>query len=342
MKSTFFIGIDIANKDFTVAVYQKTLKSEPLMFENIPNNEKGFKTFFNLLKKNKVDVKLSVFCMEHCGVYAEKLCAFLGNSKCKVSVEDPVRIRRAFSKLQPKTDALDAQRIAQYSFRYYDELKFWKPKTKITEEVQSFLTLREQLVKQSTALKNTITSQNKKHLVCEKAIEIARKALSEIKFSIKEIEKQLKVILEINAETRQKVQLLCSIPGVSNLLASHVLVHTNEFNETLNPKRLSSFLGICPNEYSSGTSVYRKPRSRQFGPSIIRKLLHLASLSLITHNKSFSDYYQRKVLEGKHKMVILNNIKNKLVKIIGAILKTNKPFVDGHISISPQFLRKAA
>jgi transposase len=95
---------------------------------------------------------------------------------------------------------------------------------------------------------------------------------------------------------------------------------------SLNYKQLNSFLGIAPNEHSSGSSVHGHPTSRHFGPSAIRKLLYLAALSVSTHRKQFRSYFLSRTQEGKPARVVLNNIENKLVKIICAVLRTNSPY----------------
>jgi transposase len=50
----------------------------------------------------------------------------------------------------------------------------------------------------------------------------------------------------------------------------------------------------------------------------------MASMSSTIHNKELKNYYQRKVAEGKNKKLVINNISNKLIKIITAIIKSKK------------------
>jgi transposase len=341
MKYSHYIGIDVGNSEIAVAVYSHTLSEKPLIFESILNSEKGFKNLKSLLSKAKIDLTKAIFCMEHCGVYGEKLCDFLHRLGYDVAVEDPIKIKRAFRKLQPKNDVMDSQRIAQYAYRFEDELTLWKPRTPVSQSLQCLLTLREQLVKQSTAIKNIIKSQKKKATPIQSVLDVSETTLSHLKVSIKQVEGKMKEELSKNAKTLKKVQLVCSIPGVSILLASHLVVLTNEFHKEVNPKKLASYLGICPNEYSSGSSVYKKPRSRGFGPSVIRKVLHMCAICICSKNQIFKDYMDRKVAQGKSKMAILNNIKNKVLKIIAAVLRDNQPFVPNHISLSPVLLQKA-
>jgi transposase len=140
---------------------------------------------------------------------------------------------------------------------------------------------------------------------------------------------------------RNIVALLISIPGVGLLLATHMLIALQSALQPDSPKSLAAFIGICPYENSSGTSVHHKPRSRRDGPSGLRKLLFLAALSVRTHNPQFKAYFLRKVQEGKPKQLVINNIANKLLKIMVAVLRTNTPFIPNYRSVNPRLLSTA-
>src|SRR5439155_9876300 len=114
--------------------------------------------------------------------------------------------------------------------------------------------------------------------------------------------------------------LLLTIPGVGLLLAAHILVLTQCATQPWCAAELASHLGLCPQERRSGKSMYARPTSRHYGPPVPRKLLHLAARSVSTHHPHFSAYYQRKVEQGKPKPLVLNNVANKLLRLICAIL----------------------
>jgi len=56
----------------------------------------------------------------------------------------------------------------------------------------------------------------------------------------------------------------------------------------------------------------------------------MCALSSIKNYKEFKDYYERKKLEGKHAMSILNAIKNKLVLRVFAVVKNERDYVDNY------------
>lgn len=54
------------------------------------------------------------------------------------------------------------------------------------------------------------------------------------------------------------------------------------------------------------------------------------------YDKNMEKYFLRKVAEGKNKKLVLNNIGNKLLKIIIALIKSNKPYIKNFVSIHPK------
>ena len=136
----------------------------------------------------------------------------------------------------------------------------------------------------------------------------------------------------------QVVTLLATAPGVGTLMAAHLLVISNGFQQALPYRRLAAYLGIAPLPYESGTSVRRLPKTRGYGPRIMRKLLHLAARSVVTHNKEFKRYYARKRAQGKPGLLVLNNVANKLLRLLCSMIKNNKPYIDGYVSVNPRLL----
>jgi hypothetical protein len=52
----------------------------------------------------------------------------------------------------------------------------------------------------------------------------------------------------------------------------------------------------------------------------------MAALSAIGCCQEIKDYYQRKVAEGKNKMLVLNAVRNKLIHRIFACVKQNRKY----------------
>jgi transposase len=333
IKKTTFIGIDIASKTFVSTIFN----SKKSITEEFDNNLEGYNYFVCWLKKHRVKTNSSIVIMEATGVYTEELCHYLYKNEYDVCVENPLKVKRAFGISPKKTDIIDSKRIAEYGFRFLDQIKLWQPPQEIIEEIKELLSLRENLVKQNTANKNRLKALKKKVIQNKLSVKLIKELIEMIESKIKEIINELKRLVIINKEIGFNYINLISIPGVSLLLASEIIGLTDNFNKTKDPREIASYLGISPNEHSSGTMT-KKPKSAGYGHSRIRKLLYLASCSIKNHNKEFRNYFNRKVLSGKHKGLVLNNISNKIIKIMCGIANSGKPFIQGYVSLSPSLV----
>ncbi len=63
---------------------------------------------------------------------------------------------------------------------------------------------------------------------------------------------------------------------------------------------------------------------------MVKSLLHLAALSAIQHCQELKTYYERKVAEGKNKMLVINNVRNKLVLRIFACIRDDRNYDENY------------
>jgi hypothetical protein len=59
----------------------------------------------------------------------------------------------------------------------------------------------------------------------------------------------------------------------------------------------------------------------------MKSLLSMASISAIQHGSELRLYYNRKLEEGKDKMLAINNVRNKLIARAFAVVKRGAPYV---------------
>jgi transposase len=335
----FYVGIDVSQDYFACSIF--SLPESPLQtLEDIPNDISGFEQLESWTILNQVSSDNCVICLEATGVYGESLCYWLLSKGYQVAVEPPLKVKRAFSEKSHKNDKVDSRKIAEYAYRYFDELRLWRPKSEIVEQLKVLLMTREQLVKQKTALNNTLKALKKKIVQTPFANKIYENNINLLKTQIKDIEKEIQKHIDKHPDFKNTVRFLDSITGVGLLLAANFLVITNGFENDLavHYRRAAAFIGICPYEHRSGSSVYKKPRIPKYGPAVLRKLLHLAARSVITHNENFNKYFTLKLAQGKNKSLIINNVANKLLKIMCAIIRTQRPYIKNYVSINPNSL----
>jgi transposase len=339
-RTNYYIGIDISAEQFSASCITDP---DNLVFptDKFQNSFEGFVNFLSVVNKHKIDSSETIICMEATGVYGENLSYFLASKGFNLCIEAPHKIKNKTKDSPRKNDFIDAKYIAEYAYRYSDKLSVWKPKQEILEQIQVLLTTREHLTVQLTANQNALKTLSYKHYQTPLANQIYNNTIIKLKEHIKEIDSEIKKLIDKDDSFKHKVSLAKSVPGVGLLLAANLLVLTNGFTKNLNHKKVAAYSGICPYEQQSGTSLNKKPRSKRCGPGKLRKLLYLASLSVRTHNIDFEKYFLRKVAEGKNKRVVINNISNKLLKIIFAVVSSGIRYNDNYKSINPGLLKSA-
>lgn len=336
MPSTVYVGIDPAAESFTASYLVKPgiSRTAPKPFNNAEEGIAGLEAW---LRSEDIDLSQVHFCIENTGVYSELIAYQLHRQKYALSLLDPRTIWKAFGDGLPKNDPLDSRRVAEYGFRYADKLRLWEPQEVIVEQISVILSTREQLVHQKTAASNSRSTLARKAIQTPVANEALDATIAHLKAQIDALTDELKRLIRSQPTLMQGATILMSAPGVSWLLSGHLIVITRGFTDIPSYRALAQYLGIAPNEHSSGTSVRKRDQSRGYGPPAIRKLLHLAARSRGTHHPRHARYYQEKVAAGKPKRLVLNNIANKLLKQLCAMLRSGTRYNPEHRSINPRY-----
>ena len=339
-KTEYVVGVDIGAESVSIAAL-KGPDGAGLAKLSVTNDPEGFEGLKGWLTKHSLTIENAAFCLEATGVYGEALCYYLCSRGFHVAVEPPLKVKRAFQQSAHKNDAVDARQIAEYGHRFFDELSWWTPPAAVLEQVRVLLTAREQFTGQKIANINALKALERKTITTRIAIQAYEQAIARLTQNIKEIDQEIKRLVKQDDSFNRVITAITSTPGIGMLLAANLVVMTSGFARTRNHKKIASYTGISPIEHSSGTSVYRRPRSRRFGPSRMRKLLYLAAMSVSTHDPAFRRYYLRKVAEGKPKRLVLNNIANKLLKVVCALVRSESIYIHNYRSVQPILLKTA-
>jgi transposase len=341
-KPEYYVGIDVASAQFTAAVGRMEQKWKIVVPPaEFVNEYDSFGQFLHWMETHQLGPHNVIVCMEATGVYNEVFAHFLVINHYTVAIEPPLKVKRAFAPVGHKTDPVDSCQIAEYAYRYYDELSAWQPRDEVLEQIQTLLTTREQFTTQRAAHQNALKALKRKKVRTPLAEKAHQNAISELHVHIKTLEEEIERLIDQDPDFRKRVELLLSVPGVGLLLAAHLLVLMQSEVEPPDPKQLAAFIGICPYQHKSGSSINFKPTSRHYGPPALRKLIFLAACSVRTHREQFKLYFLRKIAEGKPKKLVINNIANKLLKIICAVVRSGTPFVEDFHSVNPGLLKKA-
>jgi len=333
-RTTYSVGIDLAAATFVATVLESP-ETVKLAHKDFDNTAAGMAEMVTWLEAGGVGKDNTKICMEATGVYGEALAYFLAAAGWWVAVHAPLDVKRAFYPTGHKNDPVDSRQIAEYVLRFEDRLRRFEPKKPVLEQVQALLATREQFVRQKTANLNAIKALKRKVIRTPMAEDLFQKNVQQLSAQITQLEQEIERLFRQDPDLHQSLLLLLTVPGVGLLLASHCLITFEKLDQPYNPKVWAAYLGIAPLQKRSGTSVFKPDSSRHFGPSTMRKLLHLGARSVRTHKPVFRHYFERKVAEGKPKKLVLNNIANDLVRIICAVLRSQTPYIPNYRSVHP-------
>lgn len=316
-----FIGIDVSKKTFDVVLRTATNPSQHTQYSN---DEQGITALLQDLKQAKVKLTGSLICLEHTGIYTHLLLKLLYAKKANLWLEQPLSIKRSLGIQRGKNDKVDAARIAEYADRFQDKAVLWKPARQEVLRLNGLIKLRDRLIKAKKMLATPVKEMAEVGVTGKNEL----KALTgPVLAQLNTVEQHIEALIGDDAHLQRLQAIITSVDGVGKVTAWQMIVTTNEFQDFTDSRKFACFSGVVPFDHSSGTSVYARPRVSHMANKRMKELLHMSALSATTMKKSdLNVYYQRKVAEGKNKMLVLNNIRNKIVQRVFACVKDNRKY----------------
>jgi transposase len=118
------------------------------------------------------------------------------------------------------------------------------------------------------------------------------------------------------------IQILKSIPGIGQLAAVTIYNELGDMSHFSNEKKLSSYIGLTPSEYSSGESVNRGRITKQGKPEL-RRILVLAAHIARLKCPALKEKYQRIVVKSCSGTATIA-IARRLIVIASSLVKSGK------------------
>lgn len=319
-------GIDLSKEKFDVCFLNE--KKEFIYLE-IKNK---YSTICKFLSKLKRD---SVLCIEHTGIYGY-LLTFLANSfNIKICAIPGYEIKHSLGLQKGKSDSIDASRIREYGQRFYDKLQETSFYSEEMNELKELHSLRKLLVKQHKMLETSMKEKDKQPFCSLMVKNIAETTLETLDKQIEKIENQIQEIITSNEEFKANSCLIQSIKGIGPVTTNELIIKTHNFQKIQTAKKAASFAGICPFPDKSGKMV-KKSKVSKMSDKSLKTLLFLCAANAIQHNKDMKHYYEKKLAEGKPKFLALNNVANKLIRTVYAILESKQMYDPFYICSDPR------
>ena len=300
-----FAGIDVCKPYLDLAFWNN---NRSWRFDN---DEPGIKALVDLLTERAVDLVV----VEATGGFEKQASLAIAASPVHVAIVSPRRVKafaRANGRLA-KTDRLDAHNPAHFAQVVQPPAR---PLPSAAREHLSGLTARRRQVNRMiTAEKNRLRNAHPEvqgHLM---------EHLKWLQEALKQLDEEIKALVQEDAEFKHKAKLLCSVPSIGIVTATTLLADCPELG-ALDRKKIAALIGVAPMNKDSGRKIGR--RRIIGGRAHIRATLYMAALSASRTNPVIRPFYQRLVNNGKEKKVALTACMRKLLTMLNAMMRDNK------------------
>jgi transposase len=318
------VGVDVAQKELVVSLgrLQEDLTIEILGARAFPNNQKGFGSLIDWVKKRFHSEGSVQFVLEATGVYHESMAQFLCNKDYHVSIVLPNKISNYIRTLQTKTitDYTCAEAIMRFGLER--KLDPWKKPDPILKRLRQLTREREQIVSERTVVKNEIHAENSEAEPNASSLSRLKKRLQLLDKQEKEVQQEIAAMVKADPDLDQAVSRITTIPGVGVLTAVIVLCETNQFELVRNKRQLASYAGLDVREKQSGTSIKGKATISKRGNRYLRKAMHMPALAAKKFDPRFKSIYARLLAKHGIKMKAVVAIQRRLLEMIYIIYKS--------------------
>jgi len=326
MKFNWFIGIDVSKKTLDFHIQHQ---SSSMIYQKVDNTPLGIKSLIDTCKRLKLDFDDALFCLEFTGIYNDLLVNTMSKKKLHTWVVQGLHVKRSLGMQRGKNDKVDASRLSEFAFRFQDKCQLWEPPSPSLQQLKGLTALRRRLIKARKLLNVPITELtqcgiNKKHTAC--LSKLNEPVITQINKQLKKVENVIEQVISSDQRLLELEQIITSVDGIGPVTAREMIITTNQFQSIQDGRKFACYAGVAPFEYQSGTSLRGRPRVSHLADKKMKQLLHLSALSATVMKGELNDYYNRKVAEGKNKMLVLNNIRNKMVLRVFACVRENRKY----------------
>ena len=253
----------------------------------------------------------------------------LGELKLELWVGDPARVRAAAAR-KPKTDKEDARLL----LRLMEENRFpriWVP-TLEQRDARQLVLHRHRLVQTRTRAKNQLqalaTNEGIQKRVSTQAGQaelnqaalspwgrVRRQDWSELLTELNQRIVPLDQALKQQAEQRAEVQLLKTHPGVGPVVAAAYVATLCDPKRFANSKQVAAYLGLVPQENSSGKGRQRLGHITKQGNSLLRGLLVEAAHVAVRYEAEWKRKYTRLAMKKNRSIAAVANARCLAVRL---------------------------
>jgi len=256
--------------------------------------------------------------LEATGGFETLAVAALTGAGLPVIVVNPAQVRAFAGALgqRAKSDPIDAGVIAAF-------VAATRPEPRPLPDAET-RTLGELVARRRQIVAMIVAEENRERSVtAREARKSIRRLLAALRRELESLDTDLDDRIRKSPLWRVREKLLASVPGVGPTVARTLIAELPELG-SLDRRQIASLAGLAPFTRQSG-----KWRGRSCiggGRSRVRAALFMAALVASRHNPVLKAFRDRLVAAGKPKIVAIVATMRKLLTILNAIIRDQKPW----------------
>jgi transposase len=290
------------------------------------NTAKGFQQLLQWINEVSSKETTVLYAMEATGVYHEKLAYYLIANEQRVSIILPNKVN-AFAKTctSKKQDDQQASKVLA-EFGCVKQLDEWQPPHALFVNLKQFTREKRQLHQELTLIKNQLHAEQTKAITSTSSIKRMKARAKLIEKQVTEVGKEITELINQNVSIKEKIDKVCTIPGVGLQTAVTVIAETNGFNLIRNSRQLVSYAGLDIVQKQSGTSVRGRSHISKRGNAYLRQCLYFPSFTAVKYNMPMQNLYHRITEKQAIKMKGYVAVQRKMLMLIYTLWKKNEAY----------------
>ena len=339
IKWQFIAAIDLSKA--CLDAYLLDLSTTQARQQQLENSFDGFDQLDQWISTYSPEPARVLFVSEHTGRYGEHLLRWTTNKGRDHAVVKTTALKKVASEHPRKDDPYDAKQLADYAARFNDRLRLLQAPIPAVGQLKRLQAERRKMVSRRAALKSKLTEATIHDANMDQLIAMWTRQTELLSEHIGHLENTMDELINQNKTLKERHQTMRTAPGIGPVLGRYWL-SLFAGQQKLDPRKVSSLFGFAPHPYRSGSSVKKPNRSSGYGNSEMRRLMHQAARSVANHKPHYRRYYQKKCAEGKHQLVAINNIINKLIRLYCTLWNNQTDYDPNYIQNNKDKWKKSA
>lgn len=326
---SFYLGVDVSKATLDSAC---TYGNREEALPSFGNKKRGWtalgkKAMAEAAAQGESTVHLII---EPTGGYERGFVAHAHSLGWRVTVVNPFYVRRFIQGQgqRGKSDARDALMLTTYGREKQPPAQWQMAEN--TQELQGLVSRQDDLKKLLRAERNRLKQAQHNPTTAASVRRSIERTIKVLEDEEAALDDDIKQLLSRFEELGEQEALLRTTPGVGLRVAPRLLALFHRFQALTagqgTANQLVAFLGLDPQPYDSGTSVYKRPSISRMGDKAGRAGLFMGALGGVRGDNPLRLFYEGLLKRGKAKKLALVACSRKILLWAWAIFNSGQPF----------------